>query len=987
MGYTLKQDTKNNIPVVITSGPVAYVPPIGTNLQTSNESTEILDVLTEQVGPVAAMRKKGWKPTANQQAQATVAGDYYDQTVQRGNINNGSVNSGSFNSRTPGQYFEAGEADETAKIPNASFIVDNTTDTDSTNSSEDSSEKTRWGDRVAQPADGIYLPEIEFDEDALEHIYQYDYILRNKNTYNTTGVYVPTVQVLKDSINVKNGTKPNTRKYSYISYDGLSQTYKIEDSDIKGGLSHVLAYSNTNFIFTSGQAQTAQQEVNNAKNISTMSFRTYVDKMNTALLARRKYGDVELVGNFEVGYAGPIDARIVTPSRATLKDPEWWLGSNTTPKKVYIYRGMLVSIQATQELVMYRGADVIIAANSTAARKALDDNMWTLISQDGQSNSQTLDDGNDITLNSTVTQTNNEEKQVIIYDSSIITSGKNKGITLVALCDPEQAPDTKSKIGIKADYKSANISLTTSKEDTENSSPDNIIWNNRQQILMDLDTITLQHKQNENKSARLALESGVINLRSKDESNSSLYETNITVSPNNLTLGLEYNDSEGGGESAISMRLDEIAINSIGDLNLNSWTDTSISSRTNTLIAAGNDINLRGTKIYIKAGNVDQLKQGVAKVADLVDYFEDDDALLQDVQDELKRGRLQLHVVPKTAVASDTTYSAEAVNWASSQERKYQLINVNSKYSGEALTYITKLINTNVIALTSYGDIDIQSVAGCVRIGNPSTYIEIGSFDDVSNGMAIKLNASTLSYNAENTKFDGTIEAKNAVINSSIQTSHIDASTINVTKSIKLNNKLTLFDTSDSSIANKFLKVNTAGDKIEYTDVSIPTKKIFNMTTAMTRINYLISVVNDPQQITGSDEDDFFKEQYTVGMHNKVYYDEHGDLFASAFYQSSDVNLKTNITNIDIVDLDNLPTAKNFNWNYEQINDYKTSGYIAQELEEIGYNRFVSIDNDGMRKVNYVSLLSYEVEVLKHHLKIAMHKINELTEQLNYIRN
>lgn len=79
--------------------------------------------------------------------------------------------------------------------------------------------------------------------------------------------------------------------------------------------------------------------------------------------------------------------------------------------------------------------------------------------------------------------------------------------------------------------------------------------------------------------------------------------------------------------------------------------------------------------------------------------------------------------------------------------------------------------------------------------------------------------------------------------------------------------------------------------------------------------------------------------------------------------------MKTNISDINNISLENLPITKDFNWKHDE-NKLKTSGYIAQDLLDTDeFKRFVETDTNGMYKVNYTSLLSYEVEILKRKLK------------------
>lgn len=60
-------------------------------------------------------------------------------------------------------------------------------------------------------------------------------------------------------------------------------------------------------------------------------------------------------------------------------------------------------------------------------------------------------------------------------------------------------------------------------------------------------------------------------------------------------------------------------------------------------------------------------------------------------------------------------------------------------------------------------------------------------------------------------------------------------------------------------------------------------------------------------------------------------------VYASHFYENSDVMLKTNIKSIS--DSDNMPILKEFDWKKDGTHGY---GLIAQELEAMGYSELVS---------------------------------------------
>ena len=83
-------------------------------------------------------------------------------------------------------------------------------------------------------------------------------------------------------------------------------------------------------------------------------------------------------------------------------------------------------------------------------------------------------------------------------------------------------------------------------------------------------------------------------------------------------------------------------------------------------------------------------------------------------------------------------------------------------------------------------------------------------------------------------------------------------------------------------------------------------------------------------------------------------------LYASSFYETSDISLKTDI--VPILTSENSPVIKKFTW---KENGNKTYGFIAQELEEQGYNELISVRDDGVKTVNYTAALALTVAKLQ----------------------
>ena len=83
----------------------------------------------------------------------------------------------------------------------------------------------------------------------------------------------------------------------------------------------------------------------------------------------------------------------------------------------------------------------------------------------------------------------------------------------------------------------------------------------------------------------------------------------------------------------------------------------------------------------------------------------------------------------------------------------------------------------------------------------------------------------------------------------------------------------------------------------------------------------------------------------------QVYFTNTGDMYARNYYATSDINKKTDIT--DISNNNNIHAVA-FKWKDTSIQSY---GFIAQELEK-AYPELINTDEDGSKTVNYIAALS-----------------------------
>lgn len=123
----------------------------------------------------------------------------------------------------------------------------------------------------------------------------------------------------------------------------------------------------------------------------------------------------------------------------------------------------------------------------------------------------------------------------------------------------------------------------------------------------------------------------------------------------------------------------------------------------------------------------------------------------------------------------------------------------------------------------------------------------------------------------------------------------------------------------------------------------------------------------------------------SIGTPNTTLTRVYGNLYATGevtAYQTSDVRLKENITNVNnsLKILDTLrPVTYNWNDVAKQINPTKTDdedvGLIAQELEEVLPNLVHTMDN-GYKSIDYIKLIPYLIGAIK-----------ELKKEINLLNN
>lgn len=121
-----------------------------------------------------------------------------------------------------------------------------------------------------------------------------------------------------------------------------------------------------------------------------------------------------------------------------------------------------------------------------------------------------------------------------------------------------------------------------------------------------------------------------------------------------------------------------------------------------------------------------------------------------------------------------------------------------------------------------------------------------------------------------------------------------------------------------------------------------------------------------------------------VDVKDNVYIDQNANLFATAYYATSDIRLKNNINDIEYND-SSLLQLKQFNYNNTNKLSY---GFIAQDVEDAGYSDIVYTDpSSGYKKIDYNSAFAILISQLQHKIDSQNTVIQRLQNKLQILEN
>lgn len=104
------------------------------------------------------------------------------------------------------------------------------------------------------------------------------------------------------------------------------------------------------------------------------------------------------------------------------------------------------------------------------------------------------------------------------------------------------------------------------------------------------------------------------------------------------------------------------------------------------------------------------------------------------------------------------------------------------------------------------------------------------------------------------------------------------------------------------------------------------------------------------------------------GMTGNYTYSSSSRITAGEFYETSDRNLKENILQISEEDVNKARNIDIVEFNFKG-KDTKKYGVIAQDLESVGLENLVQSDEEGMKSVDYISMLCLKIAELEKRVK------------------
>ena len=191
---------------------------------------------------------------------------------------------------------------------------------------------------------------------------------------------------------------------------------------------------------------------------------------------------------------------------------------------------------------------------------------------------------------------------------------------------------------------------------------------------------------------------------------------------------------------------------------------------------------------------------------------------------------------------------------------------------------------------------------------------------------------------------------------------------------VTINNKSLITDTSTDNLSLLTMNDVSCIKYVNYTKTAESTQqyKIFGCMAAE-----LIKLNNSRTKT------DYSSADATIHYSDSVYFRGNGGMYATAYYCTSDERRKTEIENIDIEIMPELPELKKFVWRDTSRLSY---GFIAQEVECV-YPELVDEDSDGLKRIDQYAALSLLCAQLQNENRKLREDYNILKSEISEINN
>lgn len=171
----------------------------------------------------------------------------------------------------------------------------------------------------------------------------------------------------------------------------------------------------------------------------------------------------------------------------------------------------------------------------------------------------------------------------------------------------------------------------------------------------------------------------------------------------------------------------------------------------------------------------------------------------------------------------------------------------------------------------------------------------------------------------------------------------------------------------DSVDATTRIQITARGITNEYNDAD----RVYTTdgsTTKLKTINGQSLFGSGNIEITGGTSGNYISKSGDSGMTGNYTYSSSSRITAGEFYETSDRNLKENISQISEEDVNKARNIDIVEFNFKG-KDTKKYGVIAQDLESAGLENLVQSNEEGTKSVDYISMLCLKIAELEKRIK------------------